>query len=148
MKIDIRKVAISAVAEFCQRLPEFHEPFSELEMEARLSGKRALSLGAFVENQLVGFKLGYERDGQFYSWLGGVLPQFRRSGIAQALATAQEAWALENGYTSILFKTRNCHKAMLIFALKNGFQVIGFEAREPNSGSRIWLRKQLAKPSS
>ncbi len=143
MKTDIRNVPIPAVAAFCQQLPEFQEPYSELEMEARLAGKRALSLGAFVENQLVGFKLGYERDGQFYSWLGGVLPQFRRSGIGQALAAAQEAWALENGYASIMFKTRNRHKAMLIFALKNGFEITGFEERNPTEESRIWLRKEL-----
>ena len=88
-------------------------------------------------------QLGNEQGGEFYSWLGGVLLQYRRNGIAKALAEAQEVWAREQGYSCINFKTRNRHKDMLVFALKNSFQITGYEAREPLEESRIWLRKGL-----
>jgi len=64
-------------------------------------------------------------------------------GIAQALADAQETWAKEQGYSTITFKTRNSHKAMLLFALKNGFNIIGFEAKETIAENRILLQKPL-----
>jgi ribosomal protein S18 acetylase RimI-like enzyme len=31
-------------------------------------------------------QLGNEQGGEFYSWLGGVLPQYRRNRVAKALA--------------------------------------------------------------
>ena len=33
----------------------------------------------------IGFKVGYERDGYFYSWMGGVLSDYRKKGVAQNL---------------------------------------------------------------
>lgn len=131
-------------AELSRQLPEFSEPYGEEEIAERLHGVPHLVLIAFVDEQPAGFKVGYERDGYFYSWLGGVLPGFRRHGIAQSLADAQEAWAREQGYGSVTFKTRNRHKAMLAFALRNGFDIVGFEEREEVGESRIWLRKGLS----
>jgi GNAT superfamily N-acetyltransferase len=75
--------------------------------------------------------------------MGGVLPEFRRHHIANQLADAQEKWAKENGYTAITFRTRNRHKAMLLFSIKNGFQIIGVEPRETIDEYRILLRKNL-----
>ena len=93
----------------------------------------------------MGFKVGYDRDqdGSYYSWLGGVMPAFRRKGVALALAEAQEAWAKEQGFQSIRFKTRNRHKNMLHFALSRGFNIVGFEAHEDIGESRIWLEREL-----
>jgi GNAT superfamily N-acetyltransferase len=134
---------IPLIASLSASLPEFNDPYSAEAIAERLAGKLHLSLAAYVDGEPAGFKLGYERDGEFYSWLGGVLPQYRRSGVAKALAEAQEDWAREQGYTCVNFKTRNRHKDMLIFALKNGFQITGYEEREPLEESRIWLQKQL-----
>ena len=75
--------------------------------------------------------------------MGGILPDFRKKGIAKALADTQEKWAKKQGYTTITFKTRNHHKGMLIFALKNGFDMIGFNERETVETNRILLRKTL-----
>jgi len=92
---------------------------------------------------LAGFKVGYERDGYFYSWMGGVIPGFRRNGIALALAIEQENWARAQGYTSVTFKTRNIHKAMLSFSLNNGFNIIKVDPHEDVAQHRIWLKKML-----
>ncbi len=134
---------IPLIASLSASLPEFSDPYSAEAIAERLAGKPHLSLAAYLDGEPAGFKLGYERDGEFYSWLGGVLPQYRHSGVAKVLAEAQEDWARKQGYTCINFKTRNRHKAMLVFALKNGFQITGYEEREPLEESRIWLRKQL-----
>ena len=131
------------VAALSRQLPEFHRPYDETAIKKRMDNVPHLILIAYVGKIPAGFKVGYERDGFFYSWLGGVLPNFRRYGIAKKLADAQEAWALKNGYGSVTFKTMNRHKAMLAFALKNGFDIIGFEEKGEIEEHRIWLRKEL-----
>jgi GNAT superfamily N-acetyltransferase len=141
--IKIQTSDTATVAQLMRQLPEFHAPYREVDLRDRLAGVPHLILIALMDGELAGFKLGYERLGHFYSWLGGVLPAFRRQGIACALAEEQERWAREQGYEAVIFKTRNQHKAMLVFALKNGFDITGFEARDSAAEHRIWLRKNL-----
>jgi ribosomal protein S18 acetylase RimI-like enzyme len=141
--IEIKEGDIETVVALSQQIPEFVHPHGVAEYHKRLTGVPHLILITSIDNQSVGFKVGYEREGNFYSWMGGILPDFRRLGVAQALADAQEHWAKEQGYPHITFKTRNSHKGMLVFALKNGFDIIGFEERTPIGEARILLRKKL-----
>ncbi|WP_317170150.1 GNAT family N-acetyltransferase [Rhodocytophaga rosea] len=110
-----------------------------------MQGKKHLILIAYAQSKPVGFKVGYDKegDGSFYSWMGGVLPEYRQQQVGKQLAQKQETWARENGFTSIRFKTRNRHKAMLLFALKNDFQIISVEIRETVEEYRIVLQKRL-----
>ena len=96
-----------------------------------------------MEGEKAGFKVGYARDDYFYSWMGGVLPKFRKRGVAKALAMEQEIWAKKNNFNSIQFKTWNQHKAMLIFSLKNGFDIIALEKRKRVVDYRIILEKKI-----
>ncbi|MCI5083840.1 MAG: GNAT family N-acetyltransferase [Saprospiraceae bacterium] len=139
----IRKGSIAEAVAVSRKVPELIDPHGVAVYEERLAGKPNLVLIAEVEGQLAGFKVGYERDGYFYSWMGGVVPGFRQIGIAQALADEQEAWARQHNYPHITFKTRNQHRGMLLFAIKNGFKIIGFKEREHVDVHRILLRKTL-----
>ena len=95
--------------------------------------------------EAVGFKVGYERDsdGSFYSWMGGVLPAWRRKGIAALLADEMDIWAIGKGYTHLRFKTRNSHKGMLIFGLLRGFDIIDIDTHSASKDHRILLEKKL-----
>lgn len=139
----IRASDIATVVALSKQIPEFITPHEATEYEKRLTGVPHLILAAFANEEPIGFKVGYERDGSFYSWMGGILPDFRKLGLAQTLAHAQENWAKAQGYKTITFKTRNNHKGMLIFALKNGFDIIGFEPKATIEAHRILLRKYL-----
>lgn len=139
----IKEGKIERVVALSQQIPEFVNPHGAEVYYKRLSHVTHLILVAYIADKPVGFKVGYERDGYFYSWMGGVLPDHRRMGIAQALAEAQEAWAMQQGYPSVTFKTRNSHKAMLLFALQNNFDIIGVEEGDLVRDFRIILRKQL-----
>ncbi len=139
----IKEGTIDTVVALSQQIPEFVNPHSAATYRERLSQTPHLILVAFVAAEAVGFKVGYEREGYFYSWMGGVLPAYRQLGVAKKLAAAQENWARNKGYPSITFKTRNRHKAMLLFALKNGFDIIGIEMRDIPAEHRILLRKKL-----
>ncbi len=98
---------------------------------------------ALVDNQVVGFKLGYEHDSQeFYSWLGGVVPEFRGIGIASDLMNSQHDWCRKQGYKRVQTKTQNRFREMFILNLKHGFEVIG--CNESNEGGfKIILEKKL-----
>ncbi len=140
----IKKGDIVTVVALSKQIPSFYHPYAAEEYERRLRTVPHLILVAYEAEKAVGFKVGYEREkGSFYSWMGGVLPTHHRQGIARKLAEAQERWAKAQGYPFITFKTLNRHRAMLHFALNNGFNITAVDAREEIGEYRIWLRKGL-----
>ena len=143
--VQVREGTIVEVVALSQQIPEFDNAHGAEEYEKRLSEVDHLILIAEMENRPVGFKVGYQRknDGSFYSWMGGVLPTYRKDGVAAALANAQEKWARGKGYKTIKFKTLNRHKAMLHFALKNDFNIIAVKPRTDINENRIILEKRL-----
>ena len=126
------------------KISEFNSPFKIKEYKKRCAGKH-LALIAEIDNQPVGFKIGYDRfkNGSFYSWMGGVLPKFRRMGVAYSLANFQEKWAAENGFNSIILKTRKKHDEMIAFSLNRGFIIIEETQITPVEETRIWMEKSL-----
>ena len=91
----------------------------------KLKRKNLIALVAVEDEQVAGFKFGYEQeDGAFYSWLGGVHPAFQRRGIAKALMDHQHKVVKEQGYKLIRTYSRNEKMAMLILNLKSGFHVM------------------------
>ncbi|MEO1451913.1 MAG: GNAT family N-acetyltransferase [Bacteroidota bacterium] len=133
------------LAQMAAQLPEFSQPYGADIIALRLSQAPHWGYQALIDGQVAGFKVGYERtpDGSFYSWLGGVLPPYRRMGVAQQLAEGMETWAKAQGYTQLRFKTRNRHRKMLQFALKQGFDIVGVDPYPDRAEHRIWLEKDL-----
>ena len=117
-------------------VPELNLQFDEAAADSLLARDGTLFI-AEIDGELAGFKAGYDRyqDGSYYSWLGGVVPAFRRYGVAQSLLEAQEAWASESGYNGFYVKTRNRFVGMRIFLAKNGYEVIGVELPEGEARS-------------
>jgi ribosomal protein S18 acetylase RimI-like enzyme len=142
----IREGTIAECIEISKNIPEFsNNIYEKTAYQQRLFNTQYLILVAVNHQEIVGFKIGYDRyrDGRFYSWLGGVLPTYRKDGIASKLAIEQENWALKMGFQSIVLKTRNRFSNMLIFALKNGFLIEDIEIKENIEDNRIILRKNL-----
>ena len=127
-----------------KEIPEFDSPYNVDEYENRLDESASI-LTAELNDQPIGFKVGYDRfkDGSFYSWMGGILPNHRQNGVASALADYQESWAIKNGYKSIKLKTRNKYEAMISFAIDRGFDIIDSETNEDIPEMRIWMEKIL-----
>ncbi|MFC1754529.1 GNAT family N-acetyltransferase [Thermoproteota archaeon] len=118
------------------------DPFDKDIFLEKMGNKKHLILGAFDGDKIVGFKAGYER-GEFYTWVGGVLEEYRRKGIASQLANEQEKWAKEQGFKKVWFKTYNNFKPMIIFALKRGFNIVRSEYNEKRKKIVIFLDKDL-----
>ena len=134
--IHIRESLFHECMDLSFKIPEFNSPYKIEEYKKRCAGKY-LALIAEIDNQPVGFKIGYDRfkNGSFYSWMGGVLPKFRRMGVASSLANFQEKWADENGFSSIILKTRQKHDEMIAFSLNRGFII--------TEETRILMQKSL-----
>ena len=102
-----------------------------------------IGLVALIEGEVAGFKFGYEHeDGAFYSWLGGVHPNFQRRGIAQALMHRQHEIAKEAGYALIRTYSRNEKMPMLLLNLHSGFHVISTFV-DDKGWHKIVLEKKL-----
>jgi ribosomal protein S18 acetylase RimI-like enzyme len=142
-EIRVREGTIAEVVSLSQGVPELETPYPAEIYRKKMNGLPHLVLVATVGGRLAGFKVGYQREDYWYSWMGGVLPEFRRLGLARALADAQDNWAKQKGYPTVTFKTRNRHRAMLHFALQRGFNIVAVEPRTTEAEFRIWLRKTL-----
>jgi predicted GNAT superfamily acetyltransferase len=80
---------------------------------------------SYNEKKLIGFKLGYRYgENTLYSWVGGVLPSYRKQGIAQKLLELQHQTAKEKGYKKVRTKSMNRFKPMMALNLKNGFDIV------------------------
>lgn len=143
--MDIREGSFSEALEVLKGLPEFDPLLSTDHYLERMANKTQLIVIATVNGNLAGCKVAYNRhdDGTLYSWLGGVIPEFRKLGLAKRMADFQEKWALKNGFDAIRFKTLNRHKAMLTFAINNGFLIYNVKAKDELENYRIHLIKDL-----
>ncbi|MEM1122037.1 MAG: GNAT family N-acetyltransferase [Bacteroidota bacterium] len=141
--IEIKEGSLETVVALSQKIPEFTNPHGLAVYKERLKDVPSITLVAYVDGRPAGFKVGYERDGYFYSWMGAILPPYRRLGLARQLAEKQEAWAKGHGYPHVTFKTRNRLKPMLIFALSRGFDIIEIQPEAAIEEYRIILRKVL-----
>ncbi|GMQ82019.1 MAG: GNAT family N-acetyltransferase [Rhodothermia bacterium] len=102
-------------------------------------------LVAHFEGIPAGFKVGYrENRFVFYSAKGGVLPDFRRRGIARLLMYAMMDQAREKGYSRIAFDTfPNLHPGMTVLAVTEGFRLIKSDYNTAYREYRLRFEKKL-----
>ncbi len=149
MDIEIREGTILEAVQISRQIPEFDEPPNEPEYSKRFDGVDHIIFLATAANRLLGFKAGYDRhqDGvRFYSWMGGVRPEYRRLGVAGRLQQSLEKWCLQRGYKALQFKTRNQHRNMICFAMKHNFNLVGFKEKKHLEEHRLIFEKPLLYP--
>ena len=139
----IEEGRLDAVEILLKGISEFDIPPTLEVIRGRIKDVPHLVLTAHADGLPVGFKIGYEREGRFYSWLGGVDRKHRQRGIASQLADYQEHWARKQGYTSIWMKTRNRFPQMLLMATQRGFRITSLHPMDKIADHRIVLEKSL-----
>ncbi len=119
--------------------------FDDDYLRARLSKMTDPDLWlAEAGGKVIAFKLGYRRGAALlYSWLGGVVPEWRGAGVARALMVRQHEHALAGGYRLVETRTRAANNAMMMLNLSCGFHVCGYEV-DARGISVVTLRKELA----
>lgn len=144
MKLDIRLGTIDEVLQVDVQIPEFDGRTTASKLGTILSGKAHLILIASHNEKPIAYKIGYEiSNSEFYSWLGGVQPNYRKKGVATKLLDHQELWALNHGYSVISVKSMNQYKAMLQLLISNGYQISGYEDNGCTASSKIKFIKHL-----
>jgi GNAT superfamily N-acetyltransferase len=103
-----------------------------------------LNLVAEVDGRPVGFSSGFElKPTTWFNWLFGVLPDFRRHGIAAQLVEAEHAWASERGYEFVRMECHNQHRPVLQLAIKHGFDVVGVRYDSERHSNLVIFEKEL-----
>jgi predicted GNAT superfamily acetyltransferase len=118
--------------------------FDVEELDLRInSAEKLLTILACADDEMVGFKLGYQIDSQkFYSWLGGVKSEYRKQGIGDELMKRQHVWCKQNGFQIVQTKTKNSFKPMLILNIKTGFDIVELQLNK-NGEIKIVMEKEL-----
>ena len=111
----------------------------------RVEGRRnVLLLIAQVEQRPVGFLTALElKPDTHFGWLCGVLPDFRRAGVASQLLEAHEAWAREQGYEILRFECYNRHRPMLHTAINHGYNIVGIRWDTQHHDNLVIFEKDL-----
>ncbi|MEO3682437.1 GNAT family N-acetyltransferase [Shewanella vesiculosa] len=144
MKFDFRLGTVDEVLEVDAQIPEFDGRTTASKLMAKLTGKAHLILIASHNMKPIAYKIGYEiSNTEFYSWLGGVDPNYRKQGVATKLREQQELWALNHGYSAISVKSMNQYQAMLQLLISSGYQISGYEDNGCTASSKVKFIKQL-----
>ena len=105
-----------------------------------------LLLVALLDELPVGFFAGFElKPSVFFAWLYGVLPEFRRKGIASQLMEAMHAWVRQHEYESVRFECQNQHRPMLHLAIQQGYDIVGIRWDPDRGHNLIIFEKPLAE---
>lgn len=119
----------------------FNTKFNTDKLNHKLKSPFLLLL-AFDDQKPIGFKLGFETDNKnFYSWLGGILPEYQGLGVGALLITQQHEWCLSNKFKTISTKTRNQFSKMISLNLAHGFKIINTELKE--NETLILMKKEI-----
>ena len=114
---------------------------------SRIKGKDPLVLVAYINDIAAGYTISYNRDtdGSYYCWMAGVDPEYRRLGILSGLLKTTGGYAKKMGYKVLRIKTRNKHRNMLTYLIKEGFNVIGFDPKDNTNvlENRVLFEKTL-----
>ena len=108
--------------------------------QRRYQGRHnVLQMVAHVDDRPVGFTLGFElKPSVFFSWFYGVLPEFRRQGIASQLMEGVHSWARLQEYESIRFECHNQHRPMLHLGIALEYDIVGIRW-DPDRGANLLL---------
>ena len=141
--LEIIEGTIQHAIQISKQIPELEDPYKQIEYEKRFKDKKYLILIAYWKGKPAGFKVGYQIEDHFYSWMGGVIPEFRSNKIASKMASFQQNWIKDKNINKVKMKTLNKHKAMIQFAISDGFYITGFEEHKNKNENRIFLDKEL-----
>ena len=114
--------------------------------ERRFRGRyNILRLLARLGPDPVGFFLGFElKPTVFFSWFYGVLPEYRRMGIASQLMEVVHEWAKQHEYESVRLECHNSHRPMLHLCIAKGYDIVGIRWDPDRSDNLVIFEKLLS----
>ena len=148
-KIDI--VGRSDLATIVSIYNEMFRPQHDLAFfQRRLLGRyNELLMVATLDARPVGFFSGFElKPSTYFAWLFGVLPEFRRVGVASQLFVAMHDWVAGHGYSMVRMECQNQHRPMLHMAIEHGYDVVGLRWDADRGHNLVIFEKSLGEGES
>ena len=103
--------------------PEQDEAWIARRLEGRMN---PLVQVARIGDDAVGFYVGYElKPNTHFTWIVGVVPEMRRTGVASQLMHAAENWSQTEGYKYMRFECDNRIRPFLHFGISADFDIVG-----------------------
>jgi GNAT superfamily N-acetyltransferase len=123
----------------------FRPARDEADFRRRYLGRHnILQMVAQVDGRPVAFFIGFElKPKVFFAWFYGVVPEFRRQGIASQLMEAVHDWARLQDYDAIRFECHNQHRPMLHLAIAQGYDILGIRWDPDRGANLVLFQKQL-----
>ena len=123
----------------------FSDPKPKDKFRKELESKFNISIFiAYEKEKAVGYKIGFERSKRiYYSWVGGIHPDYRKQGIAKKLMDLQHDHARKLGYEVVSTYSDNRYKPMMIFNLKSGFDICGSIKSTGDDYLTVYMEKDL-----
>lgn len=145
--VEPREVSLEEAFSVHKQIPEFapNPPKTLEDFQKEIDKADNLILVAYLDSVPVGYVVGYDKfkDGSFYSWMGGVIPEYREFGVYKVLKNFQEELVKQKGYKSIKVKTWNRRVEMRIFLAKSGYNIIALEEKSNPLDNRLMHEKIL-----
>ncbi len=129
----------------CSMFNQIFRPQRDVEsFRRRFIGRyNILLMVARLEDRPVGFFLGFElKPTVYFAWFYGVVPEFRRQGIASQLMDAVHSWAKQHEYESIRMECDNKQRPMLHLAIELGYDIVGMRW-DPDRGDNLVLFEKV-----
>lgn len=126
----------------------FRPPRDEESFRRRFRGRYNVlqMLARLPDGRPVGFFLGFElKPTVFFGWFYGVLPEFRRQGVASQLMDAVHSWVQQSGYNAIRFECHNQHRPMLQLAIASGYDIVGIRWDPDRGDNLVIFEKSLSE---
>ena len=142
-KIDV--VGLEELPLVVELYGQIYRPARDVEFFRRryLGRYNPLVLIASLDERPIGFFCGFElKPSVFFSWLFGVMPDFRRRGIASQLMDAVHVWVREHEYDSIRFECHNQHRPMLHLAIEQEYDIVGIRW-DPDRGQNLVIFEKV-----
>ena len=143
--MNIKEITLDEVIKINSLVIEFEKQTKKY-FEERLNGKKSILLGAYVNEERVGYLVGYELNKkEIYIWMAGTIKEHRQKGVMKALMNYFEKKVKEEGYIKIQIKTRNIWRAQIINLIKRNYMLTRVEEKENESieENRLYLEKVL-----
>lgn len=114
-------------------------------LKRRFMGRyNTLTLLARMGDRPVGFWIGFElKPGMYYHWMGGVVAELRRHGIARQLQEAQQAWARDHEYEYIRCECLNHQREFVHFAVEVGYDIVGVRWDSTHADNMVVFEKNI-----
>jgi ribosomal protein S18 acetylase RimI-like enzyme len=141
--MDIRVGSFDEALVLHNQIAELSPVESAAYFSRRIGDKKFLLLVAELNGVVVAYKLGYWLDERcFYSWLGGVHPDYRKLGIAKKLLREQEARVRAEGVREIRVKSMNKYKSMLLLLIAQDYAITDIQLNAQGE-EKIHFSKKL-----